>query len=668
MNTDSTKDLIEKLNFSDECTNIEAKKATNIHRSIIETVCAFANEPGLGGGNILLGVEREEGTLFPSYIVCGVNDPDKMQLDLSTQCASMLNQPIRPEIKVDKINDKIVLNIFIPELPDGQKPVYFKNEGLPSGAFRRIGSSDQRCTDDDLFIFYNKEDSLDSTVIKDTTMEDVSEEALTLYRNLRKKVNAFAEELQYSDTELLQALGCVKKDNNNLHLTYCGLLVFGKKQALRRLLPMVRVDYIRVPGNEWVKDPENKFTTIDMRGPLIELLQRTFSAIADDLPKGFLLHDDAIQAESTGLPNKVLREAIVNAFIHRTYRENQPIQIIRYGNRIEITNPGFSLKPEESLGEPGSKNRNPFIAAIFHETNLAETKGSGIRTMRSLMNKASLLPPTFESNHSKNQFTTRLLLHHLLNEDDIEWLRSFQDQTITDGQKRGLILLREIGAIDNSTYRQLNGIDVMKASQELRNLREKDIILQKGKGRATYYVPNRTLVQWKDMPEQNDDFWWSFDGFDFNNVGQEEFFSTPLDSEILKDNELSTPGLSQNMVEIELSTPVPFENIGENELSAPVNDPLVHQLPENLQHEIRQLSVRVSNPAVIEEIILKICRIRPYKLSEISGILGKSDKYILRNFVTPMRDAGFLEYFIPDMPNHPEQAYKTTSFKSGEAE
>ncbi|QEC70669.1 hypothetical protein FSB73_02130 [Arachidicoccus ginsenosidivorans] len=46
------------------------------------------------------------------------------------------------------------------------------------------------------------------------------------------------------------------------------------------------------------------------------------------------------------------------------------------------------MKPEDLLREPGSRNRNPFIAAIFHETNLAETKGSGIRSMRSLMEKA----------------------------------------------------------------------------------------------------------------------------------------------------------------------------------------------------------------------------------------------------------------------------------------
>jgi len=621
---ESTKDLIEKLNLSDECTTIEAKKATNIHRSVLESVCAFANEPGLGGGYILLGVEREENSLFPSYIVCGVDNPDKLQLDLSTQCADMFNQPIRPEITIDNIQGRNVMNVFIPELQPSQKPVYFKSEGLPKGAFRRIGSSDQRCTDDDLFVFYNKEDSLDSSIIKDTSLEDISDEAIQLYRNLRSKVNPYAEELQYDDTELLQSLGCIKKENNSWYLTYAGLLVFGKRPSHRRLLPMVRVDYIRVPGNEWVEDPENRFTTIDMRGPLIELVQRTFSAIADDLPKGFLLPEGEVQADSIGLPSKVLREAIVNAFIHRTYRENQPIQIIRYGNRLEIKNPGFSLKPEEQLGEPGSRNRNPFIAAIFHETNLAETKGSGIRTMRSLMEKAELMPPTFESDHTNNQFTTRLLLHHFLNETDIKWLMQFNEFDLADSQKRALIFLREVGALDNATHRQLNGLDVLRASADLRGLRDKDIVLQKGKGRSTYYIANPSLSLWQ--------------------VGT-----------------ASAPVVAASEPVPELTEPAQDLSAPPEDLSAPVDQALVHQLPPELLSMVQNLPIRSSDPTIIQGVILALCAWKPLKSAEIVGILGRSEKYLLRNFITPLRESGKLEYTHPEMPNHPQQAYKTTN-------
>jgi ATP-dependent DNA helicase RecG len=335
-------------------------------------------------------------------------------------------------------------------------------------------------------------------------------------------------------------------------------------------------------------------------------VQRVFSAIADDLPKGFLLGEGEIQASNIGLPSKVLREALVNAFIHRTYRENQPIQIIRYGNRLEIKNPGFSLKPEEQLGEPGSKNRNPFIASIFHETNLAETKGSGIRTMRTLMEKSSLAPPTFESDHSANLFTTRLLLHHFLNETDLQWLDTLKEYELNDSQKKCLIFLREAGAIDNSTYRQLNACDVLKASIELRILRDKELISQKGKGKATYYIAG-------------------------NNLSTE-----PL--------ELNTEPLGLNTEPLALNTEPQV---------------LIQELPYVLREKIEQLGQREVDIEKIKDLIYEICKNKSCSVKELSILLNRKENTVFRNYIVPLKEEGRLVYTIPDMPNHPDQAYQS---------
>jgi ATP-dependent DNA helicase RecG len=53
----SAADLLNELNAVDESIQIEAKRSSDFGKSILETVIAFANEPGLGGGYILLGVE-----------------------------------------------------------------------------------------------------------------------------------------------------------------------------------------------------------------------------------------------------------------------------------------------------------------------------------------------------------------------------------------------------------------------------------------------------------------------------------------------------------------------------------------------------------------------------------------------------------------------------------
>ena len=64
----------------------------------------------------------------------------------------------------------------------------------------------------------------------------------------------------------------------------------------------------------------------------------------------------------------------------------------------------------ESFMMPGSELRNPFISSVFHETNLAETKGSGISTVQKLMQEALFAPPMFVSSRVRNSFEATILL------------------------------------------------------------------------------------------------------------------------------------------------------------------------------------------------------------------------------------------------------------------
>src|SRR5215217_844357 len=356
-----------------------------------------------------------------------------------------------------------------------------------------------------------------------------------------------------------------------------------------------------------------------MRGSLILLIQRAYNAIADDLPKGFLLPEGQIQASTIGLPGRVLREALVNAFIHRSFKVNQPIQIIRYGNRIEIKNPGYSLKPEDQLGDPGSNQRNPFVAAIFHETNLAETKGSGIRTMRKLMQQAGMVAPTFESDHQENQFSARLLLHHFLSEIDIRWLNSFSGISLNDHQKQALVFVKEVGAIDNATYRQLSGADILKASTDLRALRDVNLLTANGKSRMTYYTPGPNLLTLQDKEETLQD-----------------------KEETLQDKEETLQDKEETLQDKE-----------EKEV-------LLESLPKEIRNLLTHLGKRSGGRQDIEQLILQICKVRPFTVKELSALIGRHVKHLQVSYLKPLIVKGELKYTIQDMPNHPDQAYITS--------
>lgn len=623
-------ELIEELNAVDESATIEAKAGSEVGKSIMETVCAFANELGLGGGYLLLGVERvqQQEQLFDvGYEATGLSDPEKVQADLASQCASMLSKPVRPEIRVEKVGDASVVVAFIPEAAPTDKPVYIANKGLPKGAFRRIGPADHACTEDDLIVLYegHRAETYDTTIITDGTTADIDPAAIDEYRTLRAKVNPNAEELSWSDDDLLRAFGCVREEGGVMRPTVAGVLLFGTPMALRRCFPMVRVDYIRVPGREWVRDPDHRFDTVEIRAPLITAIRRATNAILDDLPKSFSLPSGEIQStDEPILPLRVIREAVVNAVMHRSYRiQGAPTQIIRYANRLEIRNPGHSLKAEDQLGQPGSETRNPKIAAVLHEVNIAETKGSGVRVMRELMQRSNLLPPTLDSSRQPDQFVATFLFHHFLGPEDVAWLGGLTTEKLSDEESRALVFVRETGAIDNATYREINAADTLDASTHLRRLRDLKLLEKKGSGSRTYYEPG------------------------------EAFVPGPRAGSGAEEGESHQAGAQSRELEGQ-----------SREIGAESRDPdaslTTQNLPQDLQQTVAGLSKRPREDA-LRGVIRAICAWRPVTSAQLASLLDRRQDPLVRDHLKPMVDAGTLQYTIPAMPNHPNQAYAAPS-------
>lgn len=329
------------------------------------------------------------------------------------------------------------------------------------------------------------------------------------------------------------------------------------------------------------------------------------------MPEGALASED----EPT-LPLRVIREAVVNAVMHRSYRIHGAIQIIRYANRLEIRNPGHSIKAEEQLGEPGSETRNPRIAAVLHEVNIAETKGSGIRAMRELMIAQDLLPPTFESSRRPDQFVATFLFHHFLGSNDLIWLRALTLEAISDEESRALVFVRELGAIDNAAYRAINRTDTLNASGHLRRLRDLELLEMKGAGSRTYYVPGAKFVA---QPPGNPA------------VGVSGNPHHP----------------AQNTHQALANTHQPSANTHQLRID----------LPENLRAKMPGSGTK-PRKGVVQTLILELCAWRALSAREIAALLGGRDqKHLVREFLSPMVHAGLLAYTIVEMENHPDQRY-----------
>lgn len=323
------------------------------------------------------------------------------------------------------------------------------------------------------------------------------------------------------------------------------------------------------------------------------------------------------------LPSRVVREAIVNAAMHRSYRVQGPVQIIRYANRIEIRNPGHSLKAEEQLGEPGSETRNPKIAAVLHETNLAETKGSGIRVMRQLMESSNLLPPTFESSRADDSFVATFLFHHFLDQADFAWLGGLTDKALSDEEARALVFVRELGAIDNAVYRDVNKVDTLDASGHLRRLRALGLLEKKGSGNRTYYVGSAGFVA-------------SLTG----GTGQ---------------SHKVTPQKHKAEAQRHKADAQKHKVIDDDH--PPEEDVLPDDLPRELVDRLPPPRRRLPQTE-LRDLIVDLCHHQPLSSRNLARLLGDRDYWALvLAHLTPLVQEGRLAFEIPEMPQHPSQRY-----------
>ena len=180
--------LLEQLQSCDESGHIEAKESkATLGASAVETISAFSNEPDLGGGYLVLGLKKNKESLPGNrYSVMGVDDADRIQGELASVCRNSFNIQVRPKISVESLDGKVLITAFIPEFFCREKPVFIKKYGEEKGTYRRIGSSDQRCTAEDLDLLYQlrRQKAYEADVFPEASWEDIAPDAVEEYRRL----------------------------------------------------------------------------------------------------------------------------------------------------------------------------------------------------------------------------------------------------------------------------------------------------------------------------------------------------------------------------------------------------------------------------------------------------------------------------------------------------
>ena len=132
--------------------------------------------------------------------------------------------------------------------------------------------------------------------------------------------------------------------------------------------------------------------------PLYEQIDKAYSFVLDHINLSGSING-LVREDTYEIPPSSIREAIMNAVIHRSYvMENRSIYVAVFDDRVEVTSPGmlYGSMSIERIKSGLSVPRNPALARIFGLAGLVEGWGTGIRRMISECAEHGLKEPEFE--------------------------------------------------------------------------------------------------------------------------------------------------------------------------------------------------------------------------------------------------------------------------------
>ena len=272
--------------------------------------------------------------------------------------------------------------------------------------------------------------------------------------------------------------------------------------------------------------------------------------------------------------------------------------------------------------------------------------------------------PTLESNHEANKFTARLLLHHFLSKENMEWLAQYTVFGLLNEQKLALVFVREVGAIDNATYRQLDSsITHARARLEIHKLCDLGFLEKKGQGRNTYYIRTSKVVSLGErLPPQHGILGEKIPP-QHGTLGEKiPPQHGTFGEKILPQHDTFGEKIPPQHDTLGKKIPPQGEKIPpqhgtfEIESQPKSRNELLRELPKGLQERVAKLGKWASREKV-SQLLLDLCAFKPYSYEELALIIQRAAKPMKDKYIKPLRLANKLFYWIPEMINHPQQKY-----------
>ena len=630
--------------FLEECLNIalhgSETKATEMKRvsgkmvtKALETICAFANTKG---GLLFLGVEDPDKAKGQDRLY-GIDETpvaiDELIRKLETQFLPKIEKIMGVRIPC-KLRDGKEGSVLVLIVPPSDKV----HSILDDGTWMRADKSNREMSASEITeLSYRRGVRSAESEPVDVDFDLLETETWRQYAIKRGLSNT-------GIADQLHRIGLARKVDNVLRPMRAAVLLFADHPGAL-LAPIgsradVRVFHYR--GNAKISGeiPNLLKPPKTLSGPIYHLIEQTREYVFDALAEGLTMPNSGFETAHR-YPERVVKEAITNALIHRDYRLNQDVHIRIFDNRLEIESPGLfpGRITASNIHKSGSFARNPSIVNHLRDFPIPPNADAneGVPMMFSVMRENNRYPPQYRV---KDTETQQAIVLTLLNEE-----RPSVWEQVSDWIDRN-------GPIGNRDVCKITGMDTLKASKQLKLWLEKGMLESNpvlGKRNRVYNKPSAEAGDLLSIVSDNklekptssldinklENVYFPFDANRMARTGNLTQVSPPLSER--------TPPLSERTPP--LSSP---------SSTLPADDPrwaIVAPMWEK----------KKVKPEVMQAAILMLCAENYLTLQQLAALLNRGAKGLQEDHLAPLTRAGRLQLRFPDNPNHPHQAYRAAS-------
>lgn len=425
----------------EEGETLEFKKSLSDFDDILATISAFSNTKG---GKILVGID-DNGN------IAGVKIGKRTLEDIVNKISQNTNPKIYPEIKINKIKDRYIIEIKVSERND--KPIFTKGV-----AYKRVGRNNIKMDRDEIVNLLRKTYELSYEDIEVTNIENIDFDKVKYFitKVREKRLSSIPE----NEIMVLKNLGLI-----NGKAKLATILLFGKN-------PQSIIPWAIIKIGKFLSKDSRPILEKEIDGDLIEQIEKSYVEVVSLIKKEIKVKEIK-REEIYEYPIEAIRELIVNAITHRDYSIKSPIYIKIFEDKFLIENPGglpLGITIEELKKPHRSILRNPKIANVLYNLGYIEKWGIGtLEVLKKCLLNGNGEPIFYSNNIFKVEIKSRYV------------------ESINDNEKIIIDYIRKKGETTRSELERILKLKESTVRKILEKLQKKGFIVKVGKGKNIKY-------------------------------------------------------------------------------------------------------------------------------------------------------------------------------------